>query len=75
MKHLIVLIIAILIPAAAVAKNECDADREKFCKAVEDAKGDLRACMTQHMAELSEACRAKVEARRAKEQAPAKKSD
>jgi hypothetical protein len=70
MKQLIVLIIAILIPTAAIAKGECAADKEKFCKSVDEKHGDIRACMTQHESELSEACKAKRE--EAKEKAPEK---
>jgi hypothetical protein len=67
MKRLIVLIIAILIPTAVVAKGECDTDLEKFCKSVAEAG----PCMAQHEAELSPACRA---AREAHSKAPAKKN-
>jgi len=51
MKHLIVLTIALLIPATAVAKNPCKEDREKFCKHA----AHVGACLDQHKAELSEA--------------------
>jgi len=59
MKHLMVVIIALLIPAIAMAKGPCKEDKEKFCK---DA-AHLGACLDQHMAELSEACKAKRERR------------
>ena len=62
MKHLIVLTIVLLIPTAAMAEDACKADREKFCKSVVDAKGKVWACMKQHQAELSEACKAQREA-------------
>jgi hypothetical protein len=55
MKHLIVLTIVLLIPTAAMAKGECKADREKFCKAA----AHVGACLDEHKAELSEACKAK----------------
>ena len=58
MKHLIV-VIALLIPTAAMAKGECKEDKEKFCK---DATDNI-ACLDQHKAEISEACKAKLEAR------------
>ena len=61
MKRLMVLIIALLISSAAIAEGECQADRQKFCKDV--AKSDLVACFDKHAAELSEACKAKREAR------------
>jgi len=57
------LIIALLIPTAAFAKGECTEDRQKFCKDVIKAKGDVGACLTQHEAELSETCKAAREAR------------
>jgi hypothetical protein len=53
MKQLMVVIIALLVPAAAMAKGECKADREKFCK---DA-AHVGACLDQHVSELSEACK------------------
>jgi hypothetical protein len=59
MKQLMVLIIALLVPAAAMAKGECKADREKFCK---DA-ANVGACLDYHMAELSDACRAERQAK------------
>ena len=61
MKHFVVLIIALLISTAAMAAGECQSDRQKFCKDV--AKSDLGACFDKHAAELSEACKAKREAR------------
>ena len=61
MKYLMALIVALLTPTAAMAEGECQADRQKFCKDV--AKGDVVACLDQHSAELSEACKAKREAR------------
>ena len=62
MKCMVALMIALMIPTAAIAAGECRQDREKFCKEVVDAKGDVAACMRQHAAELSEACKAKREA-------------
>ena len=61
MKHFVVLIIALLISVAAMAAGECQPDRQKFCKDV--AKSDLGACFDKDAAELSEACKAKREAR------------
>jgi hypothetical protein len=59
MKYLMALMIALFVPTAAVAKGECTADRQKFCKDVVGGKpGELSACMKQHEAELSEACKA-----------------
>ena len=60
MKHLMVLIIALLIPAAAMAKGECQDDVQRFCKNVGEAKGAVVACLQQHMAELSEECKTKL---------------
>ena len=63
MRHLIALIIALLVPAAAMAKAGCAEDKEKFCKEVIEAKGNISACLNEHKAELSEACKAKLEAK------------
>jgi len=62
LKPLMVVMIALLMPTAAIAKDACKADREKFCKDVIDAKGKVWACMKQHQAELSEACKTQREA-------------
>jgi hypothetical protein len=62
MKHLMVVIIALLIPATAVAKNPCKEDRQKFCKHA----AHVGACLDEHKAELSEACKAKREGKAAK---------
>ena len=58
---------ALLVPTAAMAKGECKEDRAKFCK---DA-AHLGACLDQHKAELSDACKAEREAK-AKKQGSAK---
>ena len=60
MKHLMVLTIALLIPATAMAKGDCQDDVQKFCKDVGETKGAVVACLQQHMAELSEACKIKL---------------
>ena len=62
MKYLMVVIIALIIPATAVAKNPCKEDRQKFCKHA----AHVGACLDEHKAELSEACKAKREGRAAK---------
>jgi hypothetical protein len=59
MRHLFVVLIALLIPTAAMPKGECEPDIEKFCKDVLAAKGDVGACLDQHQNELSEACKAR----------------
>ena len=63
MKYLMALFITLLVPTAAVAKGECKEDRQKFCKDVIEAKGDVGACLNQHMTELSEACKTQLEAK------------
>ena len=50
MKYLTVVLMALLIPTAAMAKGECKEDRQKFCK---DA-AHVGACLDQHKAQLSE---------------------
>jgi hypothetical protein len=59
MKHVMVVIIALLVPATAMAKGECKEDMLKFCK---DA-AHVGACLDEHKAELSEACIANREAK------------
>ena len=58
MKHVAIVLMALLIPTAALAKGECKDDKLKFCKGAAYAG----ACLDKHKAELSEACRAKREA-------------
>ena len=43
-----------------MAKGECQDDVQRFCKNVGEAKGAVVACLQQHMAELSEACKTKL---------------
>ena len=62
MRYLMVAIIALLVPAAAMA-NECKADKKKFCPEGL-AKKDINRCLRQHMAELSAACKTYQEAER-----------
>jgi hypothetical protein len=59
MKHLVALImIAFLVPAAAVAKdNPCKADKAKFCKDTKASGGKVGNCLRDHMSEVSEACK------------------
>jgi len=64
-----VAIIALLVPTAVLAKGECKEDKQKFCKDVAEAKGDIGACLNQHMAELSEACKTMLEAKPKKKNA------
>lgn len=73
MKHLLALLMMTLfVPTSAIAQGPCVDDKAKFCKSV--AKGDFRACLSQHKDELSEACKKRVEAQEAaKGQAPADK--
>jgi hypothetical protein len=51
--------IVLFVPTAAMAEDKCKEDKQKFCKEVVGGKpGELSACMKQHEAELSEACKA-----------------
>ena len=59
MKHLMMLIIAIVV-AAAMTDGGCRDDVQKFCKDVGEAKRAVVACLQQHMAELSEECKTKL---------------
>ena len=56
MKHLMVLVIALLVPTSVMAKGECDEDKQKLCKEAIEAQGDVGACLDQHMAELLLPC-------------------
>jgi hypothetical protein len=62
MKRMAVLMVVLLVPTAAMA-GECTPDKLKFCKEVIDAKGNLGNCLKEHKAELSEACRTKLESK------------
>jgi hypothetical protein len=68
MRYLMVAIIALLVPAAAMAKGECKADKKKFCADFTE-KADIKACLDQHMAELSQECKTELEARAKKRNA------
>ena len=41
MRHLMALMIALLVPATAMAKADCAEDKEKFCKEVVEANGKV----------------------------------
>jgi Cysteine rich repeat len=62
MKHFVALtMIAFLIPAAAVAKdNPCKEDKAKFCKDVKSSGGKVGSCLRQHKDEVSDACKARL---------------
>ena len=59
MKHFTVAIIALLIPATALAAGECRKDRHKFCR----GETHIHTSLDAHESELSEACKAMREAR------------
>jgi hypothetical protein len=75
MRHLVALMIVLLVPAAAMAKADCAEDKEKFCKEVIAAKGKVGACLNEHKAELSESCKAKLEAKTKDKEAKAKEKN
>src|SRR5262245_49480662 len=75
MRKLVALMIALLVPAAAMAKGVCAEDKEKFCKEVIEAKGKVGACLYKHKDELSEACKAKQEAKAKEKEAKAKEKN
>jgi hypothetical protein len=62
MKQLIVVLVALLIPTATMAKGPCEDDVQKFCPNLSEGGRDLLGCLKKHEAELSEACKAKAEA-------------
>jgi hypothetical protein len=57
MKSLTIVLMALLIPTTALAKNPCKEDKQKFCRHA----AHVGACLDEHKAELSEACKAKRE--------------
>ena len=59
MRHFTVAIIALLIPATALAAGECRKDRHRFCR----GETHIRACLDAHKSELSDGCKAQREAR------------
>jgi hypothetical protein len=61
MRYLLTLLIALLVPTAALAKAECRDDRKKFCAGME--KTELWACLKKHEDELSAPCKSRLEAR------------
>jgi len=75
MKHLVALImIAFLVPAAAMAKdNPCKADKTKFCKDVKASGGKVGTCLREHKDELSAECKARMD--RPKDAAKAEKAE
>ena len=75
MRHLVALMIALLVPTAAIAKAGCAEDKEKFCKEVIEAKGKVGPCLNEHKAELSEACKAKLEAKAKDKEAKGKEKN
>lgn len=63
MKQLVALLmIAFLVPTAAMAKNTaCKEDKAKFCKDTKASGGKVRDCLKQHAAEVSAACKAQLD--------------
>ena len=67
MKYLLILLVVLMMPTAALAKGECKEERKKFCAGLE--KKELWACLRKHEAELGAPCKTKLEARaKAKEE-------
>ena len=55
------------LPATASAKKRpCAEDIERLCPGVKPAHGGIVRCLKEHQAQLSEACRNHIHARRAK---------
>ena len=55
-------------------EGPCKTDKLKFCKDVSN-KTDMGACLKQHAAELTETCKAKLEARAKEKEAKAKEAE
>ncbi|MFO1464667.1 MAG: cysteine rich repeat-containing protein [bacterium] len=60
-------------PRPALAKGECKADIQQFCKDVQPGGGRIRQCLKQNQDRLSQTCQAKLE--KAKQRHLACKSD
>ena len=74
MRYLLTLMIALLVPTAALAKGECRGDRNKFCAGM--VKTELWACLKKHEAEVSAPCKSRLEARtKAKEERATKRQN
>jgi hypothetical protein len=63
MKQLIALImIAFLVPTAAMAKNNaCTEDKTKFCKDAKASGKKVKDCLKEHISEVSAACKESLE--------------
>lgn len=48
---------------AESARQACMADYRKYCAAVQPGGGRIKQCLTRHRAQLSEPCRAALDAR------------
>jgi hypothetical protein len=63
----LVVFLALTIPAASeetsAKEAPCRADVERYCASVEKEKGARSRCLRQHLAELSPACRERIESR------------
>jgi hypothetical protein len=58
MKKLVALVMmAVLVPAAAYAKNPCKDDKVKFCKDVKASGGKVNDCLREHVNEVAPACK------------------
>jgi hypothetical protein len=73
MRYVVALMIALLVPTAAMAKGECKEDKTKFCKDLE--KTEVLTCLGQHETELSAACKSSLETRKQKKEAKAKEKE
>lgn len=59
-----VLVASVALPSSAAAQGgACRADMQKFCKGLRPHSEEGLRCLQQHLAELSEACRRRVERR------------
>jgi Spy/CpxP family protein refolding chaperone len=53
-------------PAAGSGHGACKADIAKFCAGIDHEKGKIHECLTQHQADLSDACKQRMAAHAAK---------
>jgi hypothetical protein len=62
MRTLVALIVGIVLSVAgpAAAQDACRAEADKFCKDMKPGEGKLLKCLQGHEAEVSDACRARL---------------
>jgi hypothetical protein len=68
------LALAVPVFSAGPGKGPCAEDAAKFCKDIKPGEGRVKACLKEHEAELSQACRDRKAQKKEKQQARAGKA-